>query len=77
MRDHTGRRSVERLNPTTGQWEEVRGDYGENDCDKVLVVGGRDGHRKEVCFRDCLAGEDLCHRQKLWRGLHQLTWKTN
>ena len=76
MGDHTGRRSVERLNPTTGQWEEVRGDYGENDCDKVLVVGGGDDNRKEVCFRDRLAGEDLRHgriQSLQWRGLHQET----
>ena len=71
--------SVECLNLTTGQWKEVREDYGENDYYKVLVVGTRDGHRKGEYFRDCLAGEDLRHGQtrSLWRGLHQLTWKTN
>ena len=69
---------MERLNPTTGQWEEVRlrGGYGENDCDKVLVVGGGDAHRKEVGFRDRLAGEDLRHgrvQSLQWRGLYQET----
>ena len=50
------------------------------DCYKILVVGTRDGHRMGVYFRDCLAGEDLRHGRTpslLWRGLHQLTWKTN
>ena len=50
------------------------------------MIGTRDGHRKGVYFRDCLAGEDLCRKwhgmawrkqSLLWRGLHQLTWKTN
>ena len=36
-------------------------DYGENDCDKTLLIGAGNVYGMDVCFRDCVAGEDLRH----------------
>ena len=59
-------------------------DYGENDCDKILLIGAGNVYGKGVRFRDCVAGEALRHGRHgswhsslLWRGLQQVTWKTN